>query len=372
MSVDEFLKLSTKKKSVAQAEEPKNKKPKFNLILQASPQKSKIGSQASVASTLKTYGTASTLNTPQKSQIQIHNIEKILPTLNQPSPTKQLVVPIMLRNDSSRSADPTQLISQALSISNNQLGLDNKAQQNQPFMFMKIQPNADGQLTLTPASSVQGQQHLQLSLSPQQLQQLSFQTPVQQQQVPALSMQPQITVTQVPAQEQTDSQTQTPAPPVAKSETQEDDDESYENIYEDDFLINDDSNEEESQEKSEVSTPVPKPYVIKKATKLIKPSKKIKSENLTDLQLVHQDHSDMAKKQLNQLTSFNTKKAESENAEKPADLNLTVCDVCKKVFKRKEFLMQHLKVKVKFLKSFNKIQQKLFSKVSHRPSTIQM
>lgn len=344
MSVDEFLKLSTKKKSVAQAEEPKNKKPKFNLILQASPQKPKIGSQVTVTQAPKTFGTPSTLNTPQKSQIQIHNIEKILPTVNQPSPTKQLVVPIMLRNDGSRNADPAQLISQALSMTNNQVGLDNKQQQNQPFMFMKIQPNADGQLTLTPATSVQGQQHLQLSLSPQQLQQLSFQTPVQQQQVPALSMQPQITVTQVSAQEQTDSQTQTAAPSAPKSETQDDDDESYENIYEDDFMINEDSNEEESQEKSEVSTPVPKPFVIKKATKLIKSSKKIKNENLTDLQLVHQDHSDMAKKQLNQLTSFNTKKAESENAEKPADLNLTVCDVCKKVFKRKEFLMQHLKV----------------------------
>lgn len=342
MSVDEFLKLSTKKKTIVQAEEPKNKKPKFNLILQASPQKPKIGSQVTVTPAPKTFGTPSTLNTPAKSQIQIHNIEKILPSVSQPSPTKQLMVPIMVRNDGSRNADAAQLISQALTMTNNQTGVENKPQQNQPFMFMKIQPNADGQLTLTPASSVQGQQHLQLSLSPQQLQQLSFQAPVQQQ-TPALTMQPQITVTQVQAQEQTDSQTQTPAPSAAKSETQDEDEESYENIYEDDFMMNDDSNGEESQEKTVTPTPAPKPYIIKKAVKSIKPMRKIKNDSLTELQSVHQDHSDMAKKQLNQLTSFNTKRAESESAEKPSDLNLTVCDVCKKVFKRKEFLMQHLK-----------------------------
>lgn len=338
MSVDEFLKLSTKKKTISQAEEPKNKKPKFNLILQASPQKPKIGPQVTVTPASKTFGTPTTLNTPQKSQIQIHNIEKILPTVNQPSPTKQLMVPIMVRNDGNRNADAAQIISQALTMSSNQ-NIENKPQQNQPFMFMKIQPNADGQLTLTPASTVQAPQHLQLSLSPQQLQQLSFQAP---QQTPALAMQPQITVTQVPAQEQTDSQTQTPAQPT-KSESQDEDEDSYENIYEEDFMMNEDSNGEESQEKTTVPTPVPKPYIIKKANKSIKPSKKIKHENLTELQSVHQDHSDTAKKQLNQLTSFNTKRAESENAEKPSDLNLTVCDVCKKVFKRKEFLMQHLK-----------------------------
>lgn len=343
MSVDEFLKLNSKKKTVVQAEEPKNKKPKFNLILQASPQKPKIGPQVTVTPAPKTFGSPSTLNTPAKSQIQIHNIEKILPSVNQASPGKQLVVPIMVRNDGSRNADAAQLISQALTMSNNQTNVENKPQQNQPFMFMKIQPNADGQLTLTPASSVQAPQHLQLSLSPQQLQQLSFQAPLQQQQAPALAMQPQITVTQVPAQEQTDSQTQTTAASTTKSETQDEDEDSYENIYEDDFMMNDDSNGEESQGKPVTPSPAPKPYIIKKATKSIKPLKKIKSENLTELQSVHQDHSDMARKQLNQLTSFNTKRAESESAEKPSDLNLTVCDVCKKVFKRKEFLMQHLK-----------------------------
>lgn len=342
MSVDEFLKLSTKKKATGQTEEPKNKKPKFNLILQASPQKPKIGSQVTVSSASKTFGSPSTLNTPGKPQIQIHNIEKILPSVTQ-SQAKQLVVPIMMRNDGTRNVDAAQLISQALTMSTGQTAIENKPQQNHPFMFMKIQPNADGQLTLTSASSVQSPQQLQLSLSPQQLQQLSFQAPLQHQQTP-LAVQPQITVTQVSSQEQTDSQTQTTAISATKSEVNDDDDDdSYENLYEEDFAAGD-SNGEESQEKTVTQTPAPKNYLIKKAIKpLFKPIRKNKEENLTELQSVHQDYSDQAKKQLNYLISLNTKKAESEYAEKIGEINLTVCEICKKVFKRKEFLMQHLK-----------------------------
>lgn len=334
MSVEEFLKLNQKSPVVLKKnpEESKNKKPKFNLILQAQPKQQKVESPAP-----KTFGSPSTLNTPTKPQIQIHNIEKILPVANQASPTKQLVVPIMMRNDGHRNADAAQLISQALTMSNNQTGLDNKGQAAQPFAYvqMKIQPNADGQLTLTPASAVQAPQHLQLSLSPQQLQQLSFQAPAQQQ-APALTMQPQITVTQVAAQEQTDSQTQTQ--PVLKKE--EEDVDTYEDYYEEEFQMefeNDDS--DESQDKD---TPQTKPYIIKKP-KTGKLAKKTKSEDLTELQAVQQGQSDQAKKQLSQLTSFNNKRPETETPEKSSDLSLTVCDVCKKVFKRKEFLMQHLK-----------------------------
>lgn len=316
-------------------EEPKNKKPKFNLILQASPQKQKIGSQVTMSQANKSFGSPSTLNTPTKSQIQIHNIEKIMPTASQTSPTKQLVVPIMVRNDS-RNVEAAQLLSQALSMSSNQSAVDSKGQQPFAYVQMKIQPNADGQLTLTPATPVQAQQHLQLSLSPQQFQQLSFQAPVQQQ---AIAMQPQITVTQVPAQEQADCQTQTPA---MKSECVEEVEEFA--SHEEDFFYmgndDDDSNGEENREKTENNSK-PAITIIKKKT--LKPSKKTKSENLTELQSAQQEHSDTAKKQLNQLTNFNTKRAESETAEKPSELNVTVCDVCKKVFKRKEFLMQHLK-----------------------------
>lgn len=328
-----------------QPEEPKNKKPKFNLILQTSPQKQqKIGSQVTMSPT-KTMGTSSTINAPNKSQIQIHNIEKILPAQTQTSPTKQLVLPIMVRNDGSRNNDTAQLLSQAFSMSN-QSNIENKQQTaNQPFAYvqMKIQPNADGQFTLTPASTLPAQQHLQLSLSPQQLQQLSFQTPTQQQ-----AIQPQITVTQMPTQEQSDSQTQTPAQ-TFKNDSNEDDD--HFDTNNDDYFFMDHDNDSMDNESQPKESAKPTITIIKKRP--IKPAKKVKieeeeeededDEDLTELQSVHKEHSDTAKKQLNQLTSLNTKRAETENIEKPSDLNLTVCDVCKKVFKRKEFLMQHLK-----------------------------
>lgn len=339
--LDEFLKLNKKhvvlKKSAPQDGEPKNKKPKFNLILQTSPPKQKVSSQMTMSSANNSFGSSQSLNTPAKSQIQIHNIEKILPATNQVSPSKQqLVLPIMLRNDGSRNSEATQLFSQALSMSTNQSTVDNKASSNAPFAYvqMKIQPNADGQLTLTPATPVQTQQHLQLSLSPQQFQQLSFQAPAQQK-APALAMQPQITVTQMPAQEQADCQTQTP---TLKNESVEEGEDFA--TQDDDYFYMENDGEESNAEETEDKTDKQNVMTKKKTAKALKKSK---SENLTELQSVQQEHSDMAKKQLNQLTNFNTKRAESEATEKSSDLNLTVCEVCKKIFKRKEFLMQHLK-----------------------------
>lgn len=141
----------------------------------------------------------------------------------------------------------------------------------------------------------------------------------------------------MPAQEQADCQTQTPA---LKSECIEEA-EDFGSQDDDFFYMEDDeveSNGEETQHKDDAKPAI---TIIKKKT--LKPSKKTKNDNLTELQSVQQEHSDMAKKQLNQLANFNTKRAESETAEKPTELNLTVCDVCKKIFKRKEFLMQHLK-----------------------------
>lgn len=341
--LDEFLKLSKKplvlkKSPVAQAEEPKNKKPKFNLIL-TSPQKQKTA-QMTVAPAQKSFAATSSLSTPQKQQIQIHNIEKIMPAANQTSPTKQLVLPIMVRNDANRNADAAQIISQALAMSSNQQSVESKNQTNQPFAYvqMKIQPNADGQLTLTPASAVPAQQQIQLAISPQQFQQLSFQQPAQQ--PPALSMQqPQITVTQLPAQEQTDSHTQTPSQPAIKSDLLDDD--SFGNQNDDFFYLDNDneSNHEESQEK----VAEPQFSIVKK--KPSKSDKKPKEEDLTELQSVQAENSVLAKKQLNQLTSYNIKREQKpeSDTEKLPDLNLTKCDVCRKVFKRKEFLMQHLK-----------------------------
>lgn len=325
ITMEEFLKLQKKPVVVKKtpAEEPKNKKPKFNLILQASPQKQKLA----VSPAPKTYSSPPTLSTPTKSQIQIHNIEKIMPANSQTSPTKQVMVPIMVRNDGSRNNDAAQLISQALL--NNQSNMEQKQQANPPFAYvqMKIQPNANGQLTLTPASTVPAPQQLQLSLSPQELQQLSFQSQPQQQ---------QITVTQMATQEQADSETQTNM--VDKIETL-DDDNSF-GDHDDDFFFadgDDDMADNESLEKPEI-----KPIVtIKK--RVIKPAKKSKNEDLTELQTVSQEHSDLAKKQFDQLVMFNAKRAEGENVEKNSDVNLTVCEVCQKIFKRKEFLMQHLK-----------------------------
>lgn len=343
--LDEFLKLSKKpvvlkKSPVVQAEEPKNKKPKFNLIL-TSPQKQKTA-QMTVAQAQKGFTASSSLTNPQKQQIQIHNIEKIMPAANQTSPTKQLVLPIMLRNDGNRNADAAQIISQALAMSSNQQNADNKNQTNQPFAYvqMKIQPNADGQLTLTPASAVPAQQQIQLALSPQQFQQLSFQQPAQQ--APALTMQqPQITVTQHSAQEQTDSHTQTPSQPALKSDLLDDD--SFGNQDDDFFYMDNDneSNQDESHEKVEEKQ---SQFTIikKKSSKL---DKKAKEEDLTELQSAQAENSVMAKKQLNQLTSFNIKREQKPDSdtEKLSDLNLTTCEVCRKTFKRKEFLMQHLK-----------------------------
>jgi uncharacterized Zn-finger protein len=346
MSMDEFLKMNKKqptvvvKKNTAAAqlgEEPKNKKPKFNLILQTTPQKQ----QKVTVSPTKTLGT-STLNTPTKPQIQIHNIEKILPAQNQATPTKQLVLPIMVRNDGTRNADTAQLLSQAFSM--NQTNIENKQHGNQPFYLqLKLPQSSDGQLTFSPASGMPAQQHLQLSLSPQQLQQLSFAAPSQQQ-----AIQPQITVTQIPTQDQADSQTQTPVQTL-KNDSQDDDDH-FDNNDEDYFFMENDNNDSIENESQEKETTKPSITIVKKRP--IKPAKKVKVEeedededddDLTELQVVNKEHSETAKKQLNQLTSLNTKRAETENVEKQPDLNLTVCDVCKKIFKRKEFLMQHLK-----------------------------
>lgn len=340
--VDEFLRMkqkpATAKKentstSTQPSGQPKNKKPKINLILQTSPQKPKIVQQASSPVT-KSFGTPTTLKSPVKSQIHIQNIEKIIPATNQTSPTKQLVLPIMVRNDrntinTANTNDAAQIISQALQMSNNQstISIDNKHQANPPFAFVQMK--------------LQAPQALQLSLSPQQLQQLSFQTSNHQQQ--QQQQQSSITVQSIqPVQEQTDNQTQTTTQEIQKTET--DDENDYGDTFNDEYYMAEDgeeSYEEESQEKAISTVTESKPASSKKSksSKILK--SKIKVEDSPELQAFHQEHSDMSKKQLQQLTSINSKRAEAESIEK--SINLTVCDVCKKVFKRKEFLMQHLK-----------------------------
>ena len=131
-------------------EEPKNKKPKINFIIQSPPlANQKQPSKVQAPQIL----TASTPKTPPKAQIL--NVEKI-PAMT--TPTKQLLVPIMVRSDAPRTpiapvADASsQIIQQALQMPSNQLPIEPKSAPNSPpFMMMKIQQNPDGQLTLVPA-----------------------------------------------------------------------------------------------------------------------------------------------------------------------------------------------------------------------------
>lgn len=298
--------LSAKKNVVIKkVEEPKDKKPKFNLILQASPQKPKI-----------TPITISPSKT--KPQIQIQNIEKIVPASNQTAGAKQLVVPFMMRNDG-------QIVQQQLPNSPEKTPVKNSNQI--AYVQMKIAPNADGQLTLTPAQPQQQLQQLQLSLSPQQLQQLNFQT--QSHATSATSLQPQYTVTHVsnPLQEQSEAQTQT-----NKIESLEEADCDYVDDFDGEEYYMEDEEMEEIEEKAE-----------SKKSKSVK-AKKIKIEMCSDggeNKEIDQEQLEAAKRQLQQLVNLNTKK--SDESDKSMDINLTVCDVCKKVFKKKEFLMQHLK-----------------------------
>lgn len=315
INTDNLLKLNAKKNVVIKkVEEPKDKKPKFNLILQTSPQKSKIAP-------LTLSPSSKTNTTPSKTQqFQIQNIDKILQQAGGQSTTKQLVVPIMVRNDG-------QIVQQTLAT-------PEKPQMKSPnqiaYVQMKIAPNADGQFTLTPAQPQHQQlQQLSLSLSPQQMQQLNIQSQNQ-----PTNIQQQYTVTQVsePLQEQlqessiqNEVQTQT-----MKNESQIDnDDDDYIDSYEaDDYYME----EGDSDEKTE-----------SKKVKSSKTKKEKHDYSFDEGPELEKEQLDMAKKQLDQLVNLNSKKSDAENVEKNPELNLTVCDVCKKVFKKKEFLMQHLK-----------------------------
>lgn len=334
--VDEFLKLKQKPSLIVkkdtinaspslklqQIEEPKDKKPKFNLILQTSSQKQPVKNQQPQILSPVSKGFTS----PNKPQIL--NIEKILPVSNQTSP-KQVVVPIMVRNDGNRNTlsraagDAAQLITQALAMSANQT--ENKPssgnQQHVAYVQVKLQPNAS--------------QQLQLSLSPQQLQQLSFQaTNSHQLQQPSITAH-QSSQISVPVAQQ-DIQTQTPSNVQAsekmhESNQDDDDDDVFNDSFDNDFYTADDSESllNESQEKSTVANTKKQINPTKKITKSFKTTKtKVKNESLlTDIQAVNEEHSDMAKKQLTQLTNFNNKKSESENVEKANGINLTICEV---------------------------------------------
>lgn len=301
--------LSAKKNVVIKkVEEPKDKKPKFNFILQASPQKPKI--------TPITISPNKPATIAAKPQIQIQNIEKIVPAAQ--TGGKQLVVPFMVRNDG-------QIVSHQLPSSPEKTPAKNSNQI--AYVQMKIAPNSDGQFTLTPAQPQQQLQHLQLSLSPQQLQQLNFQS---QNHAASTNIQPQFTVTHVSnsLQEQSEAQTQT-----NKIEALEEEEVDFVDSFEAGDYYMEDDEMDEVEDKPET-----------KKSKSAK-TKKMKIEICSDGEEnreIDPEQLEAAKAQLQQLVNLNTKKSD-ESADKTTDMNLTICDVCKKVFKKKEFLMQHLK-----------------------------
>lgn len=328
-------------------EEPKNKKPKFNFIIQTPPssqkqQQPKVQTKQILASSTP----KATFTSPSKAQIL--NIEKIPPLTSQPSPTKQqqqLLVPIMVRSDGTRNtitagSDQTaQIIQQAL-LSANQVSSEVKQQtNNQPFMLMKIQSTADGQFTLMPATQLapppppQQPQQLQFSLSPQQLQQLGIQTISNQQQ--SISMQPtQIAQTTVAPAAKLETQTQTIKETIVENVIEEDEiyDESYdENYYgadDNESLLEETIQEEErTLDDKKLSTP---------KKKSMKCSKKLKQVDSYEEPPINPEHSEIAKKQMTQITNYNAKRNPDE-VDSKTDTNLTVCDVSKKLIKYNEY-----------------------------------
>ncbi|KAL7033469.1 hypothetical protein ACKWTF_007598 [Chironomus riparius] len=329
--VDEFLK--NKPAIIVKKEVPiddtKDKRAKFNLILK--PQQKpiqKIQPSQIVSTTKRTLST-------QNHKAQILNIEKILPVANQTSPTKQVVVPVMIRtNNDGRIGDAKkQLLTQAIAGNH---GTENKASIQQPFfMQMKLQSNSDGQFTFTPAAAAPHQ--IQLSLSPQQLQQISYQTTHAQSSQPALQTQNVSTVQ--------DIQTQT----IVQESHENNEEEIFSDTFENDYYPGEEESEFHEDPEKNFNNVTDKKTPSKKTLKTIKPVKlktKLDIATNNDIPTINPQHSEMAKKQLNLITSYNnntSKRIENETIDKTSDISLTVCDVCKKVFKRKEFLMQHLK-----------------------------
>jgi hypothetical protein len=332
IQVDEFLKLKkspnilVKKDSLTNSsEEFKDKKPKFNLILQPSPQKHQTKQAQQPQIVTLNPKTPTTIASPNKAQIL--NIEKILPISNQLA-SKQVVVPIMVRKDGTDTS--AQIIHQAFSMSTNHL--DTKTVTNQPFAYvqMKIQPNADGQYTLAPAHT--SPQPLQLSLSPQQIQQLTFQTQ-QSQSILAMPHQlPSITSQETEAQaklllnKSDDSCDEI----FANNDNFDDDDDDDDDEEEDDDYCQIEKNETINEVQKKLTTSSDKTSNTKKIIKTIKSSKaKVQKCEVANSININEKHSDIAKQQLNQLTSLNCKRVEVENAEKSGEINLTICDVSK-------------------------------------------
>jgi hypothetical protein len=89
-------------------------------------------------------------------------------------------------------------------------------------------------------------------------------------------------------------------------------------------------NESFNESNENVDIEVKTTSIKKKPTKSSKNSSKVKSSDLYEEPVINPVHSEEAKKQLTQLTSFNTKKSGEDNDDK-SDINLTVCEVINKI-----------------------------------------
>lgn len=335
------------------------KKPKINFVIQTSPQKQQQQKVQTLTSPPKTV--TATFASPSKAQIL--NIEKLTPAnTNQVSSTKQVIVPIMVRSDGSRNTALTttgsdssaaQIIQQALQLSTNQATTVNTTNEqnktSQPFVYMKLQSNADGQITFMPATApapvvAPQQQQIQICLSQQQLQQLGLQSASGQQQ--STNRQSTITVQQ-PSHQITSIQSQhaptssaVSPPNTAETQSKDENDDNVDNVIEmdnDDEIYNDtyeeeyyaeeiDSDLNESNEKSTITSEKKVSASPKKKTQKSSKASKSKSQDSYEEPVINPEHSEQAKKQLNLLTSVNTKKS-VEEVDSKNDINLTVCDV---------------------------------------------
>jgi hypothetical protein len=348
-------------------QDPKsNKKPKVNLIVQTTPtkQQPKVSQpvnqdQGSLQTPqAKIFGAASTLNTPVKSKagIQIQDIKILSNNLLSPTqqtPSKQFVVPIMLKNDGSN--EMMSPISNQNCVGGGDKGFGGQI----TYVQMKLQPNADGQpgFHLAPAGMP--------LLSPQAIQQLSFASP-------QISQAPQIHQVQTLSQA---NQTEIKTTDLMEDMDQDD------NMDYNPFEIQESEQENEvdiepEQKKETQESPtvtitqqqqqVPATSAGTTSTNSTTPGtitivgtpRKISSthkenptqsstnqspNNLTKLQVNQQEQSEIAIIQLSQLSSHSIKHQLNSSPEKAPGVNLTICEVCKKEFKKKEHLMQHLK-----------------------------
>lgn len=395
--MDEFLKIrptqqqrnlfATPNQKSKLQQPQQQQKPKINFIVTTPTKQTSSSLQTPQP---KTFGQTSTLNTPNKSGIQIQDIKILQPSTPTQTPTK-FVVPIVLKNENVNSGSTTeqathQLISQALvgANSNNCVSASDLKQFSGPIHYvqMKLQPNADGQpgfhlapASMPPVSSI--------SLSPQQFQTLSFSSPTT---MAAQQTQVQTAIAQSLQQSQ-GNQTETKTSESMEEDMNQDDDNDNDSSWmQDDDYQNDSISKEEptvsapviqvsqesqtqqqnatititgtpkslrqhpgkSAQSQNKNSPVISANIVtstsvssNNSSKTIPPTNS--TTNITKCELTPNDQSEIATIQLHQLSSHSIKNVTQGCPSRIQEINLTTCEVCQKGFKKKEFLMQHLK-----------------------------